>query len=328
MGFSAVHKVRALACERLERAILGPYESRARGLARVPEADGAPAPDAPLASDVASAQVEVCVLAADAAVATAAVEAGATRVYGWSDDLTDLDGKPGELGGAWPSATVPVLDEVCREPDHPHLDPWVRAGLPVAVGNVSELALAAQVGALPELRGCIPVHNASALEALERAGAAGVWLSPELNLAEISSLAPRASVPVGLVVKGRPRVMTSEHCVLQTADACVHDCARCALRRRRLSLRDRDGKLLAVRTDLHGRSRLYDSVPFDLTPQVPELLVAGVTRFAVDATLLDAREAAGAVARVLRAVEAARAGRKPAAREQGHSSGHLFMGIG
>ena len=174
----------------------------------------------------------------------------------------------------------------------------------------------------------MPVHNTSALAALESAGAAGVWLSPELTLDEVCALAQASSVPVGLSVLGRERVMTSEHCILQALGRCVHDCRRCELRRRRLSLRDIDGRELPVRTDVNGRSRIFSASPLDATPQVAELLAAGVTRLMVDAQLMDASEVAAAVERVVRAVEAARDGRKPAHRLSGHTSGHLFAGIG
>jgi putative protease len=43
---------------------------------------------------------------------------------------------------------VPWLDEVCREVDHDRLDPLVEAGRPCGVGNVSELVLARERGAL------------------------------------------------------------------------------------------------------------------------------------------------------------------------------------
>ena len=321
MGFSAVHKVRAAACEALERAILEPYAERALRLAPAPKAVAADVEQtlAPEPAAEAVREAEVCVLAATPEVARAAMAAGAARVYVPSDELAE---------GAWPEGCVPVLDEVCREPDHARLDAFVREGAAVAVGNVSELALAVERGASPEVRGCIPVHNASCLDALERAGARAAWLSPELTLEEISKLGPHARVPLGLVISGRPRVMTSEHCVLQTADRCIHDCPRCALRRRRLSLRDRDGKLLPVRTDLHGRSRIYDAFPLDLTPQVGQLAAAGVRRFAVDATLLDEAETTVQVTRLVRALAAVAAGRKPAARDAHATSGHLFSGIG
>ena len=285
------------------------------------------------AAPTAPAEPEICVIAPSPQVAHAAVAAGATRVYATSDALAasgpfEPAGALGAPDPAWPEGTVAILDEVCREPDHARLDPWVAQGVSVAVGNVSELALAAERGARPEVRGCIPVHNACALAKLEAAGAAGVWLSCELTLAEVTKLAPQATVPVGLVVSGRVRVMTSEHCVLQAADKCVHDCARCALRRRQLSLKDKDGRLLPVRTDVHGRSRIYDAAPLDLTPQVGELMAAGVSRLAVDATLLDEDQATRAVRRLADAVAAVRNGKRPAPREKGATSGHLFWGIG
>ena len=351
MGFSAVHKVRAAACEALERAILAPYAVRAEALAPVPgkaelaaAAKDVPSVGQPVVADAAAASAEsaaptapaepeICVIAPSPQVARAAVAAGATRVYATSDALAasgpfEPAGAPGVADPAWPEGTVAILDEVCREPDHARLDPWVAQGVSVAVGNVSELALAAERGARPEVRGCIPVHNACALAKLEAAGAAGVWLSCELTLAEVTKLAPQATVPVGLVVSGRVRVMTSEHCVLQAADKCVHDCARCALRRRQLSLKDKDGRLLPVRTDVHGRSRIYDAAPLDLTPQVGELMAAGVSRLAVDATLFDEDQATRAVRRLADAVAAVRNGKKPAPREKGATSGHLFWGIG
>ncbi len=328
MGFSAVHKVRAQACKALEQKVLAPYEARSEGLAVAPSArgvaarlaevrerDGLAAPDAWTRP-----APEACALVATARAARAALDAGATRVYATSDALED--------GAVWPEGVIPWLDEVCREGDHARLDPWVRAGQPVGVGNVSELALATSRGALAEVRTCIPVHNESCLVALEEAGTAGLWLSPELTLEEVCALAGTASVPVGLVVSGRARAMTSEHCVLQAAGRCIHDCPNCELRRRRLSLRDIDGNLLPVRTDVHGRSRIWAAHPLDATPQADTLVAAGITRLMADATLLSPEECAFAVERVVRALVAVAAGRRPAPRVQGATSGHLFSGIG
>lgn len=328
MGFSAVHAVRAKACEALERELLGAYEERekdavlapdaaqvARDLREVRAAAGVAQPQGAEAP-----QAEVCALVATPEAAAEALAAGATRVYAPGDELLARAG--------WPEGVVPWLDEVCREGDHARLDPLVRPGRPVGVGNVSELALAAERGALAEVRTCVPVHNASCVAALEAAGAKGLWLSPELSLEELAAVAGSASVPVGLVVSGRARAMTSEHCVLQVADQCVHDCERCELRQRRLSLRDVDGNLLPVRTDLNGRSRIWAAHPLDATPQIPELLAGGITRFMVDGLLLTPQETSFAVARAVRALQAAKAGRRPAQRLAGATSGHLFMRIG
>lgn len=321
MSFSAVHKVRAQACHALEQRLLAPYEGRDEGLASVPDLDDLAigARGRVAAGGSGPSDPEVCVLAPSAEIARACVAAGATRIYATADALAAEDG--------WPEGTIVWLDEVCREIDHERLDSWVRAGEPVAVGNVSELTLACERGAAAEIRDCIPLHNTSALAALEDAGAAGVWFSPELTLREVCALAQSARVPTGLIVYGRSRAMTSEHCVLQVADACVHDCARCALRRRELSLRDKDGALMPVRTDLQGRSRIYAAKPLDAVPQISELCRAGVRRLMVDATLLAAAEASHEVTRVCDAIVADRAGRALPSREENTTSGHLFSRI-
>ena len=333
MGFSAVHGVRARACHLLEERILAPSSAavRARGLARVPDREdigthlrfvraetGLGAPGAPRAA-------EVCALVPTPDVARVAVAAGATRLYVTPDAYREAR----QQGAPWPEASemVPWLDEVCREPDHERLDPLVEPGRPCAVGNMSELVLADARGALPEVRECIPIHNESALVALERAGAKGLWLSPELTLEEACALGRASSVPCGLIVSGRLRAMTSEHCVLQTTGRCIHDCASCALRSRRLSLRDREGALLPVRTDLEGRSHIYAARPLDATPEVGTLVAAGVSRLMVDCTLLSVQEAAVEVGRVVRAVQAAAAGKQPARRLACATAGHLYEPI-
>lgn len=334
MGFAAVHGVRAEAARRLEEALLAPYAAREAGMAHAPDERAVSVGCAcerreaglaePVGLERGAAAAEVCALVATPEAARVALGAGAARVYATDSALEEA----ALAGEDWPEGVIPWLDEVCREGDHARLDPLVRPGEACGVGNVSELALAVSRGALPEVRPCVPVHNESCLVALEAAGAAGVWLSCELTLEEDCALARAASVPVGLVVSGRARAMTSEHCVLKVADRCVHDCARCPLRRRRNSLRDQDGRLMPVRTDLHGRSRIFAAAPLDATPEVGELLEAGVTRLMADCRLLAGREVAAAVGRVARAVEAVRTGRRPAPRAQGAQAGHLYSGVG
>ncbi len=322
MRFSDVHKVRSDACRLLMKALLQPYEAR--------EAQEVPS-EVRFARDVRErlAQaalpleqqaVEVCALVTSAAQLRKAREAGATRLYATADTLAELSDNEREN-------VIPWLDEVCREGDHQRLDHWVQTGEAVAVGNVSQLARAAEREAYAEVRPCIPVHNPSALAALVEAGARGVWLSPELSLDEVRSLAAASTVPVGLVVYGRTRAMTTEHCVLQVSGRCVHDCARCGMRQRQLSLRSVQGDVYPVRTDLQGRSRIYGPQPLDAAPEVAELLGGGVRRLLVDGTLLEPSELAAAVARVARAVRAAEQGEPSPKRLAGHTSGHLHRPI-
>lgn len=316
MGFSAVHKVRAAACKALERAILAPYAERVNHL--MVQSD--PVCPADL-NDLG----EVCALVTSLNAAAAARKAGAARVYMTVDDLLAEGLSPASCSA---EGVIPVLDEVSRELDHERLDPWLTPGAPAAVGTISELALGAEIGSVVELRSCIPVHNAPCMRELAARGAHAAWLSPELTLAEIERIAPqRGEMTLGLMVLGAPRVMTSEHCILQVAGACIHDCANCRLRARDFKLKNIDGRMLPVRTGLNGRSHLYDGVQLDATPQIPQLLRAGVTRFLVDGTLMNIDMLSRSVARTNRALEAARSGRTPDKRLPGTSSGCLFQGV-
>ena len=316
MGFSAVHKVRAAACEALERAILAPYAERVNHL--MVQSD--PVCPADL-NDLG----EVCALVTSLNAAAAARKAGAARVYMTVDDLLAEGLSPASCSA---EGVIPVLDEVSREADHERLDPWFTPGAPAAVGTISELALGAEIGSVVELRSCIPVHNVPCMRELAARGAHAAWLSPELTLAEIERIAPqRGEMTLGLMVLGVPRVMTSEHCILQVAGACIHDCANCRLRVRDFKLKNIDGRMLPVRTGLNGRSHLYDGVQLDATPQIPQLLRAGVTRFLVDGTLMNIDMLSHSVARTNRALEAARSGRTPDKRLPGTSSGCLFQGV-
>ena len=316
MGFSAVHKVRAAACEALERSILAPHAERVNHL--MVQSD--PVCPADL-NDLG----EVCALVTSLNAAAAARKAGAARVYMTVDDLLAEGLSPASCSA---EGVIPVLDEVSRELDHERLDPWLTPGAPAAVGTISELALGAEICSVVELRSCIPVHNVPCMRELAARGAHAAWLSPELTLAEIERIAPqRGEMTLGLMVLGAPRVMTSEHCILQVAGACIHDCASCRLRARDFKLKNIDGRMLPVRTGLNGRSHLYDGVQLDATPQIPQLLRAGVTRFLVDGTLMNIDMLSLSVARTNRALEAARSGRTPDKRLPGTSSGCLFQGV-
>lgn len=335
MGFSAVHKVRAAACEALERSILAPYAERGEHALNRLSSASSPSPVAcsgnmatcdRLVSDKQEhVSGEVCALVTSSEAAKAARNAGAQRVYMSVDDLISAGLSPADCAA---QRIIPVLDEVSREADHERLDPWLTPGAPAVVGTISELALGAEIGSVVELRSCIPVHNVPCMRELAARGAHAAWLSPELTLAEIERIAPqRGEMTLGLMVLGVPRVMTSEHCILQVAGACIHDCANCRLRARDFKLKNIDGRMLPVRTGLNGRSHLYDGVQLDATPQIPQLLRAGVTRFLVDGTLMNIDMLSRSVARTNRALEAARSGRTPDKRLPGTSSGCLFQGV-
>lgn len=329
IGFSEVHAVRAKAVERLEEALLEPWAERGRSLAEAPFS----VDPRPLRRPRATGRPRVAALVSSPAAARAALEAGADEVMAMADDLVLGPGSSGradlaEGGGAWPDGVAPVFPEVSRLADIERLAPLMREGAEVAAGTAGWLALALERGAGPWLWQTVPVHNHAALQALADAGARGAWLSPELDLLEIGRLAASSPVPLGIVVSGHQRTMTCEHCLLQAMGPCRRECGGCPRRRGRVVVRDEFSRPSLVTSDALGRSRLWEAVPLDATPQMPELLASGVTRFMADCLLLGAADAAASVRRARRALDAALAGRAPAPRAQGASSGHLFERVG
>lgn len=335
LGFSTVHRLRSQAADALEEAICAPYEKRVGEVAAPPSwrqwceqvaswrqdaglTAGKPGPKGEAALRQAAQEAQVCCVVSTPEGAQAALAAGATRLYAPADALAQ---------GGFPQETIPWLDEVCRLKDHGRLDRWVVPEAPCAVGSMSEFALAQQRGAAPEIRPCIGVSNRSCVTALEEAGASGFWLSHELTVAQMAPVCAATSLPCGLVVYGQERAMTSEHCVLQMADACSGHCDTCGLRAQKLYLKNIDGRALPVTTDLQGRSRIYWDQPLDAVPKLRELLGAGLTRFMVDATLLDAEKTAASVSRLREALEAVATGGPLPAPEAGSVRGHLFSPV-
>ncbi len=329
MAFSAVHTVRSDAANSLERALLAPWEERAQSLTAAPYSVAPRQQSRP--ADRRREPV-VCALATSPEIARAALDAGASIVYAPVEDLVlgaGSSGRPhdGETG-AWPEGVVPVLGEISRTREQGLFGDVIKAGAPVVCGTVGWLAAATERGALPWLWHTLPFHNHAATRELHEAGAAGAWLSPELELLEIEALARSCELELGMVVSGYLRTMTTEHCLLQSMGPCGEHCESCQRRRGRYTLRDEFDRPSLVTSDVLGRSRLWWPSPLDLTPQIPELSRAGITRFMVDAQLLNADQTAKAVRRAVRALEDAHAGRVPAPRESGATSGHLFERIG
>ena len=318
MAFSAVHRLRADACDLLEQEILAPYAERTLGAVPSREDIVREATTHGRMDQERAANAEVSVLVSCPEAAERALDAGATFVYAMPDALSE---------GTWPEGTRAYLDEVCREIDHDRIDPFVVADATVCCGNVSEVRLARERGAHIEIGPTIPVHNQATLATLSRQGAGFVWLSPEVSIAEATELSQADILPLGVMVSGRVRAMTCEHCILQVADRCIHDCAHCGLRRRKNYLKGQEGERYPVTTDLEGRSRLYAAEVLDATPQIAQYLQAGIRSFCVDATLLETDEVATEVAYVVSQARAAERGARLRPRRRGCTSGHLFAPI-
>ncbi len=329
MAFSAVHATRTDALDRLRAAILAPWASRAADTADAPYSIGGTrgaevpgkTPDEP----------EACALVSSPRQAELALEAGATRLYALVEDLAipPAGADEGAWADAWPRGVIPLVGEVGRAADLDRARSLVPAASVVAAGTVAAIDLAREAGARVESWDTIELHNAVSYDVLAGAGADCVWISPELELLEIAQVVKAARpVTLGIVASGHQRVMTTEHCVLQSQGPCGHRCPACARRRERVTLRDEFGRTVLVTSDALGRSRLWETAPLDITPQIPALLDAGVTRFLADTRILRDEDVPAAVSRVVRALRDARAGRMPQPRLAGATSGHIFSRIG
>ena len=129
------------------------------------------------------------------------------------------------------------------------------------------------------------------------------------------------------MVIGQQELMVTEHCLLQSQGPCNQDCTACPRRKSAHFLRDRKGYQMPVATDCLGRSHLYNAVAFDVAHALPDLVMAGVSAFMVDTTLMNTKQTAEAVERAVRACKLARAGQGAVSRAQGTTTGHLFRTV-
>lgn len=360
MGFSQMHHIRAEALQELHAHLLSPWHDRAQSFTPAPFSVGEPPHvhtpcfDAGWASlDMTSSRnASICALVATPAQADAAKAAGASRIYALADDLvfrpassvpdpdrpasiqadaalqTDLALQTDCRHEAWDAGVIPLLPEIPHARDYERVAGLLKQGRTVATGTVSGLHRARARGCTVELWGTTELHNAWSLYALKQAGTDFIWLSPELDLLGIGQICGQVDVGCGVVIMGYQRQMTMRHCVLQSMGPCSHICAQCRRRLELYTLKDEFGRTLQVSSDIFGRSRLWSTSPLDATPHMGELIRAGVSRFMVDARLMNSDTTAQAVRHACQSLRAVQEGRSPAPRLDRHSSGHLFSRIG
>ncbi len=333
IGFSQIHRVRAQAIENLARALLAPYESRTlhRVKARARHA---------------VARTPGCRIAAwttNPVCAKAAIRAGADLVYvptlNFQRGEAVIAGQLSETGEQvrYPQqclAAVPVVEHDSVPPAREAVlgfDPWHRVGTTaekhVFADSLGAMQRAGETGLSFDVGPHVPITNRLSLQTAADFGAARVWLSPELTLAQIRDLAQETPVELGLFIIGAQELMITEHCLLMSQGPCDQNCARCARRKSPHYLRDRKDFEFPVITDAVGRSHLYNSVPLDVAQAMPELLGAGVSSFMVDATLMNSEETSQAVARAKRALTVAQNDGNALAKMPGTTTGHLFRGV-
>lgn len=330
IGFSQIHRVRAEALDELQRRILEAYDASASGSASC-EGNGdlmcrirQDWPDHP-----APQPSQVCVLATNPECARAAKRAGADAIYvpaanyrrGQAAYVGCVAPDPSQAG--YPKHCTIVIPAVSHGRDE---DPWrsVQPGNPVLVDSLAGLYRAREVGALPEVGASLPITNPASVDVVEAFGALRVWLSPELNVAQIADVARSATiVRFGIKVAGAQELMLTEHCALMSLGSCSRQCATCARRRVPFALRDRKGYRFPVVTDVNGRTHVFNGIELDNVPSIATLAKAGVSDFMIDATLMTPEQAAQATGRVVRALRAG----EDAPKQPGRTTGHLHRGV-
>lgn len=331
LGFSQLHHVRAGALESLTEKLLAPWRNRT--LPRIEEA--------PRRAVVRERGCHVVAWATNPACARNAKRAGAEALYvpalnyrrgeavvaGQRSQTAEQAGYPKQCVIALPvadhEAVAPAREAVMN------FNPWdyAESGRPMLAESLGAIQRAAEQGIPFEVGPHVPITNRLSLEAVAEMGAARVWLSPELTLAQIAELGKVAPVPLGITVIGAQELMTTEHCLLMSQGPCAENCDECPRRKSPHYLKDRKGFEFPVITDTLGRSHLYNSVPLDIVPAIPELMAAGVSSFMVDTTLMNGEETAQAVGRAVRALKVAQADGNSLAKMPETTSGHLYRGV-
>lgn len=168
----------------------------------------------------------------------------------------------------------------------------------------------------------LPVTNSITASVVSAFSPDTIWLSPELNLAQIKDVASNIASDMGIFAFGRQKIMTCEHCVLMAFGKCDQNCKSCSRRKQACSLRDEKGYEFPIMTDIFGRSAIYNSVELDVFSDVGELISAGVTKYLIDTTFMTEAQASDCITYGLNALK-----HPPQNRQKNHTSGHLHRGV-
>ena len=324
LGFSQLHAIRRLALERLDEARLARWTGRT--IER--PALSPPAVSTPQARRAGDAP-RLVVICGEEALAGDLAAAGASEVFVDERLLAGgarlADGLTGhlqvEFGAFLPrSVTEAHLDEV--------LDAARASGRAIA-GNLGVLAASAAAGVRVEADAGLNAANPWTVSVLADLGASRVWVSHELSASQVAAMARLSLAELGVSVFGRTELMVAENCVLAATGPCSRRCERCARRATQWRLRDRKGYEFPVRTDVDGRSHIFNSVTTDLSRELPSLIEAGIGAIMADVRLLLPAEARRIVTSLRDRVERAAAG-KALPREglvTPSTSGHYFRGV-
>ena len=162
----------------------------------------------------------------------------------------------------------------------------------VIVSNHGVFRLAREIGLDTIVDRSFNVFNRSSLEFWIAHGAKMVTLSPELNFAEISAIAPHGAVEC--VVHGRLTLMESEHCVVGGILGCRGvdgvgdpDGRTTPCETGEFELVDEKGYVFPLRMDADCRTHLMNPDELCMLGYIPEIIRTGVSSIRIDATAID-----------------------------------------
>lgn len=355
--FSELHHCRASALENLQEEILKAFVSNANereqefGDSQDSESvvlDVVSKADHARSRSKESLHIYSAVLATNPECARAAKRVGADLIYvpalNYKRGQATLQGRLIDEAGqaGFPKSSILVMPVV--DPDfedkQASFDVWEYVSLAstVVADSLGALQHARELGVIPEAGHHIPITNLASVDVARAFRVSRIWLSPELNLAQIKDLISQArslfsrrqnaaedEISFAIKVQGREELMITEHCELMSQGACSQGCESCSRRKRAHCLKDRKGYGFPVMTDAFGRSHIFNGIEQDVVSALSGLIDAGVSTFLVDSTFMDAEQTAQATGRLLRAIEDVRAGAMP--KLPNTTSGHLFRGI-
>ncbi len=317
IGFSQIHKIRTEALEGLKSVMLHKESREDRALIRIKREK--------LSDQRGSVKPKICLIATNPENARGALRSG-VEVYvpatNFAKGTALYSGCASEVASqtTYPDGIKIILPVVNRGKQD--FMRFRNAGEGVLCDDIASFLCAQSEGLSPELGQMVPITNSHGAHLLNKLGASTVWLSPELNLAQIKNMAEMLECEVGIYAFGRQRLMLTEHCELMSAGPCDEDCDHCRRRRVPSWLKDRKDYLFPTITDVAGRTTIYNSQDLDAMPYFEELMGAGVSRFMIDSTFMNKEEMLSIIARAKDSLIT-----PPQKRLKNSTSGHLFRGV-
>jgi len=262
--------------------------------------------------------MDVVAVTATVGAARSALNAEANEAHLDARELIDEDPIRG---------VVPILPRVCHDDEFEELLGVAYRFGGAVCSTLGQLRVCQERDIPAQAHWSLNVTNPYTCEVLKALGATRIWLSPELSELQIAAIARRTEVPLGIGITGMTEIMVTEHCVLMSQGPCAQNCEGCARRRTPTALRDRKGYSFPVRTDLAGRSHIYNAVPLDLTGALGEILASGVSAIRLDLETALSEFVPQEIARIRHALIDVYAGRNDPAPRDNTTRGHFFRGV-